>query len=179
MNMKEVWKDIPTYEGRYQASNLGNIKSLNYRRFKTQKKLIFSTTKTGYKTVTLYNKGKNVRSVHRLIAFAFIPNPENKPYINHIDENKANNHIDNLEWVTPHENCMHGTSIQRSAAGKINGKHSKSVIQKDMSGKYIKTWPSMMEAERNGFCNSLICACCKGRIKFHKNYKWEYEGVIK
>ena len=112
----EVWKDIEGYEGLYQVSTCGNIKSLakprkngNGRCYIQKEKLLKqSFTSTGYKKVELYKDGKRKSfKVHRLVAIAFIPNPDNKPEVNHIDGNKINNNIDNLEWVTSSENTIH------------------------------------------------------------------------
>lgn len=111
----EIWKDIEGYEGLYQVSTYGNIKSLpKVRRNGTgtyiqkEKLLKPSNTSTGYKKVELCKDGKRKSfKVHRLVAIAFIPNPDNKPEVNHIDGNKINNNIDNLEWVTSSENSVH------------------------------------------------------------------------
>lgn len=115
MIQDEVWKDIEGYEGLYQVSTCGNIKSLpKVRRNGTgtyiQKERLLkpSNTSTGYKKVELCKDGKRKSfKVHRLVAIAFIPNPDNKPEVNHIDGNKINNNIDNLEWVTSSENSVH------------------------------------------------------------------------
>ena len=116
MIQDEVWKDIEGYEGLYQVSTCGNIKSLakprkngNGRSYIQKEKLLKqSFTSTGYKKVELYKDGKRKSfKVHRLVAIAFIPNPDNKPEVNHIDGNKINNNIDNLEWVTSSENSIH------------------------------------------------------------------------
>ena len=116
MIQDEVWKDIEGYEGLYQVSTCGNIKSLaksrkngNGRYYIQKEKLLKqSFTTTGYKKVELYKDGKRKSfKVHRLVAIAFIPNPDNKPEVNHIDGNKINNNIDNLEWVTSSENSIH------------------------------------------------------------------------
>ena len=115
MIQDEVWKDIEGYEGLYQVSTCGNVKSLpKVRRNGTgtyiQKERLLkpSNTSTGYKKVELYKDGKRKSfKVHRLVAIAFIPNPDNKPEVNHIDGNKINNNIDNLEWVTSSENTIH------------------------------------------------------------------------
>ena len=115
MIQDEVWKDIEGYEGLYQVSNFGNIKSLPRIRhngkgtYIQKEKLLKQTfTSTGYKKVELCKDGKRKGfKVHRLVAIAFIPNPDNKPEVNHIDGNKINNNIDNLEWVTSSENTIH------------------------------------------------------------------------
>ena len=114
--MNEIWKDIPSYEGYYQVSNLGNFRSLprtiRYKSTGTRvypaKNLLTETTKDNYQRITLMKEGVKKRfQAHRLVALIFIPNPENKPCINHKDGNKSNNCIDNLEWCSYSENTLH------------------------------------------------------------------------
>lgn len=106
--MEEVWKTIPDLP-RYDISNRGRLRNTN-----TGKILKTRISRLGYEAVTIsYNKVKYFRSIHRLVAQSFIPNPQNKPEVNHIDENKLNNDITNLEWVTRKENVNHGTWIER------------------------------------------------------------------
>lgn len=105
---EEIWKDIVSCEGKYQASNLGRIKSLGNNKHRKEKILKLGKTTNGYLQTSLCKKGiDKMYKVHRLVAMAFIPNPENKPQVNHKDGNKQNNHIDNLEWVTSSENKIH------------------------------------------------------------------------
>ena len=111
----EIWKDIKDYEGLYQISNYGNVKSLPKERrnrrgvyIQKEKLLSLTNTSTGYKKVELVKDGKRKGfKVHRLVAQAFIPNPDEKPQVNHIDGDKTNNYVDNLEWVTASENSIH------------------------------------------------------------------------
>lgn len=109
--MKEVWKDINGYNGHYQISNHGNVRSFkNSRHGISEKSKLLSTPKlkNGYNCVGLSNNGKvTTKYIHHLVADAFIPNPKCKPQINHIDGNKENNNVSNLEWVTVSENCIH------------------------------------------------------------------------
>lgn len=108
--MTEIWKDIPNYEGKYQISNFGNVISLNFANKHFPRLLKLKNHKDGYKLVGLSNgqaNNKTFFAVHRLVAQAFIPNPENKEQVNHIDGDKSNNKVTNLEWVTPKENVIH------------------------------------------------------------------------
>lgn len=106
----EIWKDIPGYEGRYKVSNIGRVKRLFLHGEPCPRllQIMAGTYCKGYLTVGL-NDGEKTRSfgIHRLVALAFIPNPENKPQPNHIDHNKSNNHVSNLEWVTGSRNIEH------------------------------------------------------------------------
>ena len=109
--MNEIWKDIENYEGVYQVSALGRVKS-SY----TNSILKGCKTSNGYLRVDLCKNGiASTKKIHRLVAQAFIPNTENKPEVNHIDENKTNNMVSNLEWMTSKENCNHGTRNERMA----------------------------------------------------------------
>lgn len=111
---KQIWREIPGYEGLYQVSNTGRVRSLNYNGTRKTKVLKQITDKLGYKRVNLFknNKKKNYL-VHRLVALAFIPNPNNYPIINHKDENPSNNYYKNLEWCTYEYNNNYGTKKQK------------------------------------------------------------------
>ena len=112
--MKEMWKDIPGYERLYQVSNLGNVRSLNYNRTGEIKLLKQIPDKGGYKTIQLCKNGKPKHcKIHRLVAMAFIPNPNNLPAVNHKDENPSNNNVNNLEWCTIAYNNNYGTKKER------------------------------------------------------------------
>ena len=135
----------------------------------------------GYLRVELSKNGERKKcSVHRLVAQTFIPNPENLPEVNHIDEDKTNNRVDNLEWKWHKDNCNHGTRNERiGKANKIvqtnNSKKSKRVLQLSLSGELIKVWPSVSECGRNGFDKGNVCKCCNGKSKTYKGFRWEYE----
>ena len=172
--MQEIWKDVEGYEGKYQVSNLGRMRIL--------KNMILQTTPTGYISINLYKNGKGKRtSVHRLVAKAFIPNPENKPYINHKDTNRSNNCINNLEWCTPKENTQHSIKYGNSKnllkrLETIREKYKRKINQYDLDGNFIKQWDSLNEAARflNKKSSGPISNCCSGKIKTAYGYKWEY-----
>ncbi len=161
--MDEVWKDIKGYEGIYQVSDLGNVKRVN-----TGRVLKFAETR-GYKRLRLSKNGKpKDYQVHRLVAIAFIPNPNNYPQINHKDEVKDNNIVGNLEWCTAKENTNYGTNIQRRAE-----KYSKPVVQKTKSGEDVKIHKSMHQAEREtGINHGDICNCVNGKQKSAGGFVW-------
>ena len=171
----EIWKDIEGYEGLYQVNNLGRVK----RYYKNSKEKILKpfSNRDGYLNVKLYKEGKSKQSkVHRLVAQAFILNPEDKPEVNHKDEDKTNNKVENLEWMTRRENINYGTHNEKVAKSLQNHKQT----SKPIYGINVKTneeieFPSTMEAQRNGFDHSHIVDCLKGRRKSHKGYKWFYK----
>ena len=106
--MKEIWKDIPGHKGKHMVSNFGNVKSVKYMHTNSERVLKQSINRCGYAYIILWeNKNKKHYTIHRLVASTFIPNPNNYPQINHIDGNKLNNSVDNLEWCTASENVIH------------------------------------------------------------------------
>ena len=176
----EIWKDIVGYEGLYQVSNWGRVKSLNYNKTGKEKILTPLKSKNGYLSVQLCKKGKIKRYlVHRLVALAFIPNddPERKTQVNHISEfEKTNNRVENLEWMTPKENINHGTGIQRRVKKTRNGKRSKIVYQYLLNGEFVKEWPSVHEIKRKlGFRCGNISNCCNGKYKTSHGFIWQYK----
>ena len=161
--MNEEWRDIPGYEGLYQVSNLGRVKSLekiDARGWHRKEKILVQIDNMhGYYQLMLYkNKNKKKISVHRLVALAFIPNPNNYPCVNHKDENKHNNNADNLEWCTHKYNNNYGTTQERrinntnfkertknTDYSKIAAKNSKKVYQYTIGGELVKVWESETE----------------------------------
>ena len=185
--MTEIWKDIVGYEGFYQISNLGRVKRLvSWRgndyssRYIPDVKIVYPYIDNyGYERIGLavHGKCRHFR-VHQLVAKAFIPNPNNYPQINHIDEDKTNNCVDNLEWCTQSYNNKYGTRGKRIGITNHNGKGAKrSVLQYDLDGNFIKRWKSMQEASDNlvGVSVSKICSCCRGDRAHHRGFVWKYE----
>ena len=175
MNENEIWRNIEGYEGLYQVSSLGRVKSLGNDKSRKDKILFQYESKSGYLYVTLCKEGK-LKSfrVHRLVANAFIPNPNNFKCVNHKDECKTNNCVDNLEWCDHKYNTNYGTCIQRRAEKQRNGVLSKQVYQYDKNHNLIKIWQSVMECGRQGFDQGNISKCCLGKRKSHRGYIWSY-----
>lgn len=183
MNENEIWKDIEGYEGLYQISNLGRVKSLNYNRTNQEKILKQIKDRGGYFKVNLWKNGnQKTYQVHRLVANAFIDNPNNHPTVNHINEDKTDNRVYNLEWMDMSQQQRHGTCQQRRVAstnykeiGRKNAeKLSKQVYQYSKDLKLIKIWESTMECGRNGYNQGSVAACCRGERRLHKGFIWSY-----
>lgn len=175
---KEIWKDIKDFEGLYKVSNLGRVKGIERKVKKAHGERVVKErilkpreNKNGY----LYaNLSKNCipknYSIHRLVAIAFIPNPNNYPEVNHKKEfEKGKNTVDNLEWCTKKYNLSYGTHAIRQAKSC-----SKTVYQYTLDGKFIKKWESTSECQRNGFTSGNISGCCNGKRKTHRGYIWSY-----
>ena len=163
--MDEIWRNIEGYEGLYQVSNKGRVKSLKYGKERVLRPGINSR---GYYCIILCNDGVSKQfQLHRLVAQAFVPNPENKPQVNHKDEKKSNNCIENLEWATAKENINYGTHNERI---------SRKILQYSKSGEFIREWQSAREVERLlGINNSNIIQCCKGKLKSSGGFIWKYK----
>ena len=173
--IEEIFKDIKGYEGLYQVSNFGRLMNLNFRGTGKNKFMKPSKKNNGYFQVCLSKNGKRkMFLVHRLVAEAFIPNLENLPFVNHKDEDKTNNSVENLEYCTHEYNCNYGTRIERIVKKQTNGERSKKVLQFTLDGEFIREWISAAECERNEFNHSHIAACCRGKRKSHKGFRWEY-----
>lgn len=182
MQQEEIWKDIPEYEGLYQASNLGRIKRLKtavrgaYGNERTLQERICKPHRhpNGYTSVCLCKNGvaKTV-SIHRVIATLFLPNPNNLPQVNHKDENKQNNNASNLEWCDAQYNLTFGTRVQR-----VTKKLCRTVRCYSMDGSVVGVFDGIAIAKRELNLPSgaipLIVNCCKGKRKTAYGYKWEY-----
>ena len=176
----EQWRtavyDGEVYEGLYKVSNFGRILSLNYRNTGKSELMTPVDNGCGYLKVGLWKNGKTKQClVHRLIAQTFLPNPDNLPEINHIDEDKTNNRVDNIEWKSHKDNINHGTRNERVSKAEINDPNkSKRVIQLTLDGVLIREWPSASECGRNGFNKGHVAACCRGEEKSHKGFRFMY-----
>ena len=188
--MEEIWRDIEGYEGEYQVSNLGRIMSLKYNK---KKILSLKTRKDGYKEVVLSKN--NIQKwcyVHRLVAIAFIPNPNNKSDIDHIDTNKSNNCVDNLRWVTKEENMSNEITKKKlpyrlmgeknpsyNKFGENNAKSIKVVQLNKETYELIRVWGSIVDAKRE-LKITHISDCCKNKRNHAGGFKWMYyEDYIK
>ena len=179
--MEEQWLGIIGFEGLYQVSNLGRVKSLEksyvtgrgWIRHQEEKLLKPRKTKFGYLQITLCKNGKIKHlTVHRLVALHFLPNPNNLPMVNHKDENKENNIASNLEWCDAKYNTNYGTARERLAKAL-----SIPILQIEKeTNKIIKEWFSIMQVERElGIHHSSIIQCCKGERKTAGGFKWKYK----
>ena len=175
----EEWKDVEGYEELYQVSNEGNIRSLNYNHTNTIKNLKLVVVNSGYVIVGLTKNGKTKRKyVHRLVGEAFIPNPNNYKCINHKNEDKTLNTVENLEWCDHKYNDNYGTRNDRiSAFAKNRADQSMKVYQYTLDGELVAIYPSTRECGRQGFQQSNVQRCCIGEHKQHKGYRWSYEPL--
>ena len=186
-NMEEIWKDIEGYEGLYQVSNYGNIKAFYYKGKKHQTLLRKSVGKLGYEMVGLNKNGVHKTfTVHRLVAQAFIPNPDNKPCIDHINTDKTDNRVENLRWCTQKENLNNPLTKEiwgETHKGRVvlstrGGKHhnAKKIHQFTKDGIFIKEWSTPIEAARElGYrCSTTIRDCCRGKQKTAGGFIWKY-----
>ena len=200
--MEEIWKDIEGYEGIYQVSNLGNVRSLNYKNTGETRILKTRINRCGYICVCLGRKRKDFK-VHRLVAIAFIPNPENKPCVDHINAIRTDNRVENLRWVTHEENMNNPLSREHMSEafkgekhpmygrrGKDNPNFGKKHTEEFKQARRGENNPHAKEiycveldrkfttikqaSEEFGLDNSAIVRCCKGKQKTCGSYHWMY-----
>lgn len=177
-NVNECWRPIVGYEGWYEVSNLGNVRSFidNHHKIRDTPLILkpFKLSK-GYLGVSLLNK---TFKIHRLVAQAFIPNPNSLPEVNHKDEDKNNNNYLNLEWCTTQYNLAYGTARERInlTNKRIGSVVSRRVGQYTLDGELVREYNSISEAMKyNGFKNnSNIIQSCKSNHKIAYNYRWKY-----
>jgi hypothetical protein len=190
-SMQEEWRDIKGYEGLYQVSSLGRVRSVDRtiqqkRKNTTNKrnikgKILKLWKAVDYLHVTLSNEGKiKAPFVHKLVADAFVDNPLNLPHVNHKDENKINNNCSNLEWCTQKYNRNYGTGEERRVKSFISSveSHKRSrrpVLQIDEMGNVVNRYFALNQVRNDGFSPSCVYQCCAGQRKTHKGYRWQYE----
>lgn len=179
---KEIWKDIRGYEGMYQVSNLGCVKSLSrvvYRSDGTNSILpekIMKPSKNTYLYARLRKNGINKHlAIHRLVCEAFIENPLNLPCVNHKDNNPLNNHISNLEWCTYHYNNNYGTHSERLSNAMVD-KYGAKIDMYTKDGLFVKSFNSIRDAVNEGFTRDSISKCCRGKLNSHNGYVFRYKG---
>lgn len=181
----EIWRDIKDFEGIYQVSNTGKVKRIgDYKNqsasWKAEEKILRAGNNgNGYLFVNLMKNNKRCRQyVHRLVAMAFIPNPDNKKAVNHIDCDRSNNNVENLEWSTYKENNDYViVTMQQRGTTKKNNKASMPVIQYDLQMNFVKEYPSAREAVR-ATGNNGIWACLWGKTKTSGNCIWKYKSKV-
>lgn len=179
----EIWKVIDWCND-YQVSTEGRIRS-----FKNGKETILKPqiNKKGYLYVGLCKNGKRKNfKIHKLVAIAFIPNTKHKKEVNHLDTDKKNNRVSNLEWATTSENMKHAwdnglraiTKRTRKACQRNGKKRAKRVLQYDLEGNFIKEWESALEIKRQRKINNIsISACCRGERKTAGGFIWKYKDT--
>ena len=182
-NSIEIWKDIEGYEGLYQVSNRGRVKSLSRKVTNAMFSINEHFVKLvdnghGYKSVSLWkdNKGKHFY-VHRLVALAFVPNSNGYKYINHKDEDKSNNDVSNLEWCTAKYNCNYGNHTKKLKKSYILNGNNRPIDVYDMNGVFLKTFDCS-----NDVCRDLnierrsLYSVCQGVVKSSKGYRFSFHG---
>ena len=175
--MEEIWKDIKGYEGLYQISNMGRVKRLAGKGCKQERILKAKKDNSGYLLVHLYKDGKSkYYLVHRLVAQAFLENQDNLPEVNHKDEDKQNNCMENLEYCSRSYNMTYNGRAKKVAEKNINNsRKSKPVIGINKVSGLILEFSSINEASRQTSISlGGICECCKGKRKSIKGYYWLY-----
>lgn len=183
--MKEIWKNVIGYEGYYEVSNLGNIRSVerkvegknNSVRIISGKQMTPQLDLHGYWSILLCKNGKKkMHLLHRLVAEAFVPNPNGYKYVNHKDEHRTNAKAENLEWCTQQYNLTYNNIHLRRNLSNC----SKKIVQLDRDFNIVYVWKSAMEAQRHtNIPNANIIACCKRKRYTAGKFIWRYYEDIK
>ena len=167
--MEEIWCPIKGYEGQYEVSDQGRVRSLKFGKERILKPI---RNTQGYLQVHLCKNGEiNKCLVHRLVSQTFIPNPNNLQEVNHKDENPSNNSAKNLEWCDRKYNINYGTRTQRQSE-----KLSKPVLQYEKSGAFVREWKSTQDVQRNlNYNQGSISRCCTGKLKSAYKFIWKFK----
>lgn len=184
---EEVWKDLKGYEGKYKISSLGRVVSLRrpidsgnglyYKDPFLLKQSLLKVKKLTYKIVTLYKDGKyKKKTVHRLVAEAFLDNPNGYPYIDHINRNGEDNTVSNLRWATQKMNMSNENTkkILATAHPHTSNIHRYRPVAKMLNGKIVASYISIVEATKEGYAQSGISHVCRGDRKTYKGFEWCY-----
>ena len=167
MKQNEIWKPVEDFENKYQASSEGRVRS--FQKTKNEFLILKNIERKGYYRIYIHGK---FRSVHRIVAETFIPNLENKSYINHKNGIKTDNRIENLEWCTRSENANHAYNIGLMKQGK-NHIQVKALLVFNLEGKHITTLYGNKEWKKFGLDQSSVNRCIRGEIKHHKGYTFK------
>ena len=182
--MEEQWKPVKGYEGLYEVSNMGRVKSLHYNRSDKEKVMVLGKTTRGYMNVVLCkNKKHRTFTVHRLVAETFIPNPLCLYTVNHKNEIKTDNRVENLEWMSLADQNRYGTRTERAIAkSRITNRNnalSKQVLQFDKNGCFIAEYPPIREVHRLfGFDACHISSCCNNKRNTANGYVWKFKESV-
>ena len=179
-NRIEIWKPVVGYEGLYEVSDLGRVKSLNYNHTKSEQILKAEIGKNkGLRVFLWSNQQKQRFLVHRLVAQAFIPNPDNLPEIDHINTDRTDNRVENLRWATRKSNMNNPLTRNNLSTSKLAKTYNiKPVLQYTPNGKYLKEYICLREAERlTGIHHSSIMRVCKGKQYSAGGFIWKYKEV--
>ena len=182
--MKEVWVDICGYDGFYQVSNIGNVRRTRYcdaasaSHHTPMRNMKSHVSSLGYHRIKLTINGvSKLHFIHRLVAGSFIPNPNGLPCVNHMDGNKSNNCVSNLEWCSHAENNAHANALGLRVLK--NKKGSRPVSQFTIDGSLVASFPSANESSRKtGFASSHIQDCCNGKSRSWKGYLWRWSDTV-
>lgn len=182
----EEWRDIIGCDGLYQVSCHGRVKRLGFEIIRSNgrkqtwpEKIMSQSQRNGYLRIRIPVNGKKVfKVVHRLVAIAFIENPQNYDEINHKDECKLNNSVDNLEWCDRHYNCSYG-SIKERLSKRFKGKKriAKPIFQYTLDGEFVKEWKSGYEIRKSKFSRGCVIDVCNGIRKTANGYFWSYNKL--
>ncbi len=188
MIMQEIWKDIVGFEGKYRISNTGKVLSLHYCGRDEVRELTPKISNKGYAWVQLEkgNRTHACRLIHRLVAEAFIENPNNEPIINHKDENPLNNNVDNLEWCDYAYNNRYYRERhprpKRPERPKRFIYHKRlglKIIQLSLNGEFVKEWSNSRAIyHETGMSEWSISECCRGNRKTAYGFKWRYKDAV-